>query len=77
MSSPMPGEDNLVGLAQVPRSNHAATSCIAVDPELSFDASKQSMTQLLTSFGQSLRRVSGLSKRSAPEILPAMLNTAP
>jgi hypothetical protein len=73
----MPGEGNSVGVARDACSNQATTSGNAVDAEFSFEASNESTAQLLTSFGQSLRRVSGWSKRSAPEILPAMVNTAP
>ena len=77
MSRPTPGEGNLVATAPLPRSNQAVTSCIGVDFWFSFDASNESMTQLLTSFGQNLRSVSGLSKRSAPEILASDVEQCP
>lgn len=76
-SSPIPGDRNGSCVALALLSSQLEISSGDVGPSFCVGRSSASMLQLLISFGQSLRRVSALSKKSVPTILPAITKTAP
>ena len=69
-SIPIPGDGDGSCVALALLSSQLEISCGDVDPGFCVSRSSASILQLRMSFGQRLRSVSGLSKKSVPTIVP-------